>query len=88
MKYCIKCSGIYDEWPTYGGNFLHESFYVNEFGQMEADWCEFDMGFADSFPPEALEYLEWVESLNEPSPEDMEISDRSALELLEQFIGG
>jgi xylose isomerase len=67
-QFCIKHehSTLVQNSPT---GDIHEVLFFNEFGQLDIDWCEYELGWA-TCPPEIDP--DWELHLVEPSQEEID----------------
>lgn len=79
--YCIECGKmVMVESGKYG--LVHEHSYFTGY-VYEYDWCELPMGYAMCEPPEMPE--DWEIYVSEPTEEELELMDESAIEILESI---
>ena len=70
--YCIKHEHSTMLQNSQAGD-CHEVLFFNEYGQLDIDWCMYELGWAMSEPPEVDP--DWELDIVEPSPEELELMD-------------
>ena len=78
--YCLECG----EWVFFSDGWHLKSMTRDEFGNWDVEWCDAE-NYTNSAPPEFGMSDEWVDSLVEPSEDELLIMDMDAEMLLSDF---